>query len=337
MNAAAPVRIRRRSAWNRYDPRHAMQIPFDPPPRTAVRPRLAFVLGSGGVRSIAAVGIAERLAMEGLLPELIVGCSSGALFGATIACGMSGEEALRSATTLWSAELTQQRRWRAYAELVAPRLAGFGADFALRDDSLIAQRVARAFGERRIEELPTPLRVAATDAATGAPVVLASGPLVGALRASMAVPFIFPSVRFEGRDLVDGVISDPLPLSAARDADVIVALGFLGALPRRIDRVSRLFARTSTALINNLMAARCAAAEAGGQRVISIELPLQRRVGLWETGAMPEIHAAGRRAAEARIDEIVAALDATAPKAGDAAGFSRAFVAPAKNPEHRSP
>jgi NTE family protein len=159
-----------------------MKIGFDIPPRPAA-PRLAFVLGSGGVRSIAAVGIADRLAREGIAPDLVVGCSSGALFGATIAVGMTSAEALRSATELWSAELTEQRRWRAYAQLIAPRLAGFDG-FALRDDGLIAQRIARAFGNARLEQLATPLRVAATDAASGHPVVLTRGALVPALRAS---------------------------------------------------------------------------------------------------------------------------------------------------------
>jgi NTE family protein len=61
------------------------------------RPRLALVLGSGGVRSIAAIGIADVLAREGIRPDLIVGCSSGALFGALIAMGMTSDEALRTA------------------------------------------------------------------------------------------------------------------------------------------------------------------------------------------------------------------------------------------------
>ncbi len=60
-------------------------------PPSPARPRLALVLGSGGVRSIAAVGIADRLAREGIHPDLIVGCSSGALFGATIACGTESD------------------------------------------------------------------------------------------------------------------------------------------------------------------------------------------------------------------------------------------------------
>ncbi|MBC8058237.1 MAG: patatin-like phospholipase family protein [Rhizobiales bacterium] len=270
---------------------------------------MAFVLGSGGVRSIAAVGIADRLAREGIAPDLIVGCSSGALFGATLAVGMRSDQALRAATSLWSAELTQQRRWRAYLQLIAPRLAGFGASFAMRDDRLIAARIEQAFGTSLLEDMLTPLRVVATDAANGTPIVLTRGRLVQALRASMAVPFIFASVEVDGRALVDGVISDPLPLAAARDADVIVALGFQGDMPRRVDRASRLVARTSTALINNLMQARTDAARLSGQRVVHVDLNLDRRIGLWETDALPELVDAGRRAAEVILPELVALLN----------------------------
>ena len=285
-----------------------------PSQRTPSTPRLALVLGSGGVRSVAAIGITECLAREGIRPDLVVGCSSGALFGATIALRMASDEALAMATTLWSAELTRQRRWRSYAQLVAPKLAGFDGAFAMRDDRLIADRIGQAFGEQRLEHLPTPLRVAATDAASGNPVVLTRGRLVDALRASIAVPFIFPSVEVDGRRLVDGVLSDPLPVGVASDADVVIALGFTGAMPRRVDRASRLVAQTSTAMINNLMDARVAAVRSTGRPMIDIELQLGRHVGLWETAAMPHLFEAGRRAAEARLPEIVALLEHAAPR-----------------------
>jgi NTE family protein len=117
-------------------------------------------------------------------------------------------------------------------------------------------------------------------------------------------------VEIDGQRLVDGVLSDPLPISAASDADVVVSLGFQGRMPRRVDRLSRLVAQTSTTLINNLMQARTDAAEARGQKVIAIELDLQRHIGLWETSAMPELFEAGWRAAEERLLDIVAALEA---------------------------
>lgn len=270
-------------------------------------PRLALVLGSGGVRSAAALGVHAVLVRAGLTPDLVVGCSSGALFGATISMGLRSAEALQLATGLWTQELTQQRRWRAYAQLVAPRLTRFDEDFALRDDALIRRRLETAFGGLHLEDLAPPLRVVATDAANGASVVLGRGALVPALRASIAVPLIFPGVTIDGRRLVDGVISDPLPIAAARDARTVVALGFEGGMPRRVDRVSRLVGRTTTAMINNLQRARFEAERAAGRNVVSIELAADRRIGLWETRAISHLFEAGQRAAEAQLAQIEAA------------------------------
>lgn len=271
-------------------------------------PRLALVLGSGGVRSVAALGIADVLARHGIRPDLVVGCSSGALFGALIASGTAPAEGLAQARRLWSQELTGQRNWRAYAQLLVPRWTGFDADFAMRRSTRIAERIEAAFGHRRIEALPIPLRIAATDADTGEPVLLTRGPLATALRASMAVPFLFPPVRIDGQRLVDGVVSDPLPVSAALDARVVLTLGFEGRMPRRIDRPSRLVAQVSTSLLNNLMRARLETAAARGQRVLPIMLHLDREVGLWQTNAMADVFEAGQRAATAQLGEIRAAL-----------------------------
>jgi NTE family protein len=278
-----------------------------PPTSTPLRPRqhrLALVLGSGGVRSMAALGIADVLARAGIRPDLVVGCSSGALFGAVLACGWSTPQAVKAVTSMWSEELTTQRRWQALPQLLVPRLAGFSDRFALRDSSLIAQRITQAFAAARIEDLPTTLRIAATDAASGRAVVLSQGELVPALLASMALPFVFAPVRIDGRLLVDGVISDPLPIAAAADAEVLVTLGFEGTMPRRITRPSRLLARVSTAMTNNLMRARIDAAQAAGRCLLPIDVPLNRHVGLWQTEAMPYLFEAGRRAAEARLPEL---------------------------------
>ncbi len=279
--------------------------PPPPPPRP---PRFAIVLGSGGVRSIAALGMCEVLAREGLQPDLVVGCSAGALFGALMAAGHGAEEAVRIATTLWSADVTKQRRWRAIPQMLWPRLGGFDADFALRDDRLVMQRLQQAFGDVQIEDLPLALRVATTDAATGERVVLRSGSLVQALRASIALPFMFKPVHIDGRRLIDGFVADPLPVSAAADATAVLALGFESPLPRRVDGPSRLLAQTTSALTNNLMQARLAEAAAGGLSLLSLVPALQRRVGLFDTAAMPELVDVGRRATEQALPAIRALL-----------------------------
>jgi NTE family protein len=274
----------------------------------APRPRFAIALGSGGVRSIAALGMVQVLMRHGLQPDLVVGCSAGAMFGALIAAGHDADEAVRIATTLWSPEVTRQRRWRALPQMLWPRLGRFDADFAMRHDHRVMERLRQAFGDMQLDGLPLPLRVAATDAATGARVVLRSGSLVQALRASIALPFMFAPVMIDGRRLVDGCLADPLPVSAAADAHAVLALGFQAPMPLRIDGPSRLLAQVSSSLTNNLMQARLAEASAAGQRVLHIEPPLSQRVGLFDTAAMPYLVEAGRRATEAALPAILALL-----------------------------
>jgi NTE family protein len=276
--------------------------------RSIPQHRFAIVLGSGGVRSIAALGMVEVLVREGLRPDLVVGCSAGAMFGALIAAGHDAQEAVRVATTLWSAEVTQKRHWQAIPQMLWPRLGRFDADFALRDDRLVMQRLQQAFGDAQIEGLPLALRVTTTDAGTGERVVLRSGSLVQALRASIALPFMFRPVHIGGRRLIDGVVADPLPVSAAADARTVLALGFESPMPGRIDGPSRMLAQVTSALTNNLMQARLAEAQAGGTRLLSLVPRLERRVGLFDTAAMPYLVDVGRRAAEAALPAIHALL-----------------------------
>jgi NTE family protein len=272
-------------------------------------PRFAIVLGSGGVRSIAALGMVEVLWREGLRPDLVVGCSAGAMFGALIAAGHGAQEAVRIATTLWSSEVTRQRRTGAIAQMLFPRLGRFDEDFALRDDRLILQRLKQAFGDVRLEDLPLHLRVTATDAATGDTVVIRKGSLVDALRASIALPFMFKPMKIDGRRLFDGFTSNPLPVSAAADARLVATLGFASPMPKRIDGPSRLLAQVTSVMTNNLMQARLASARAEGLKLIEIWPHLERRVGLFDTQAMPYLVEAGRRATEEKLSEIQAHLD----------------------------
>jgi NTE family protein len=280
---------------------------------TSTRPRFALVLGSGGVRSIAALGLADVLQREALVPDLIVGCSAGALFGALIAAGHRCDEAVHLAATLWSPDVTRKRRWNAVPRMLLPALCRFDADFSLRDDSPIVARLTQVFGTARIEDLGVPLRIVAADAASGDAVVLTRGNLVQALRASIALPFMFAPVQIDGRRLIDGFVADPLPVGAALDAHAIVALGFEAPMPRRIDGPSRLLAQITSAMTNNLMKARLAAAAAHGPRLLSIIPKLERRVGLFDTPAMPYLVEAGRQAARAHLAEVHA-LVAGAPE-----------------------
>ena len=273
-------------------------------------PKLALVLGSGGVRSIAALGVAEVLWREGIAPDLIVGCSAGAMFGALISMGHATPDALKIATTLWTSEVTRQHRWRAIPQMLWPKLSKFDADFSLRDDRLIRNRLERAFGEVKLEDLRLPLRVTATDAASGDAIVIRSGRIIDALRASIAMPFMFAPHHVEERRVIDGFVSDPLPVSAASDAHTVIAMGFNAPMPQRINGPSRLLAQVTSAMTNNLMNAKLEAAQASGMRLLRISPKLERRIGLFDTEAMPYVVEEGRKATEAMLPTIFKLLNA---------------------------
>ena len=273
------------------------------------KPKLALVLGSGGVRSIAALGVVDVLWREGIAPDLIVGCSAGAMFGALISLGHSATEAVSIATTLWTAEVTKEHRWRAIPQMLWPRLSKFDADFSLRNDRLIRNRLQQAFGDTRLEELQLPLRVTATDAASGDAIVINKGRIVDALRASIAMPFMFAPHYIDGQRVIDGFVSDPLPVSAAQDANAVLALGFDAPMPQRVNGPSRLLAQVTSSMTNNLMRARLAAAESAGMRLLRIEPTLERRIGLFDTDAMPYLVNEGRKATELALPRIYKLLE----------------------------
>lgn len=273
--------------------------------------RLALVLGSGGVKSIAALGVAEVLFEAGLKPDLVVGCSAGAVFGALLACGHAPREAMAMATRLWSRDITSERKPGAWFDLARcgfqrDAKVPFGDRFAMRDDRLIRERLRAAFGATTWDELSCTFRVRATDAHTGGPVTLEHGLVWEALRASVALPFLFAPLRLDGRTLVDGSVCDPLPLSAASDAQAVVAVGFDVPMPKHVRGPTRLATRVTASLTNNLMQAQVAAHQRPNTFVLMPELG--RRVGLFETDAMPYLIEQGRQAARQVLPSLLKSM-----------------------------
>lgn len=270
--------------------------------------RLALVVGSGGVRSIAVLGFAQVLREAGLAPDLLVGCSAGAMASALIATGVGMREGIEVAGTLWTAEVTRQSRRGAVARMLWPRLGGFDSDFSLRRDDLVRARLKQVFGDTQIEQLPVPLRVVATCLETGDNVCIDHGRVVDALRASISLPFLFAPQHLDGQRLVDGFLCDPLPVGAAVDAGLTVAIGFKAPQPKRIDKPQRLLGSITATMTNNLMNARLAAARGQGQQIVEVFPEFERRVGLFDVEAMPHVVAKGREAARQALPQIERAL-----------------------------
>ena len=226
----------------------------------AARSRVALVIGSGGVKCAAALGLQQALHEAGIAVDMVVGCSGGSLYAAVTALGFTLEEAKAATLKLWTREVTAQRNRRALLQLLFPRVFGFSEQWGFREDRLILERLRRAFGERTFADTRIPLHLTATDFRTGEQVVLSQGPLVPAIRASIAVPFIFAPYHVDGRLLVDGFLSDPLPVNVAmrEGASVIVAMGFESPYQTAVRTPARFAFQLSSIMTNNLLRSRFA-------------------------------------------------------------------------------
>ncbi|MGB7037593.1 MAG: patatin-like phospholipase family protein [Xanthobacteraceae bacterium] len=165
-------------------------------------PAIGLVLGSGAARGFAHIGVMRALQAHGIVPDIIVGTSMGALVGGCYATNQL--DALED----WARSLTR-RRIISYLDVT---IGGSGIIGGAR----LAHRLEQSIGDAEIEDLPVRFAAIATEIGTGHEVWLTRGSLVQAMRASYALPGIFAPVHLGGRWLADGALVNPVPVSAAR-------------------------------------------------------------------------------------------------------------------------
>jgi NTE family protein len=273
-------------------------------PRDAKGPRVAVILGSGSVKCAAALGLLRVLQREGIGIDMIVGCSGGSLYAAMIALGHDVAAAEAMTRRLWTRELTGRRNYRSLFSVFLPRLFGFDESFGMVDDTLILDRLKTAFGDATFEKARVPLYLTATDFHTGEQVVFDKGSIVDAIRASIAIPYIFRPWLVNGRVLVDGFMSDPMPVGVAiqRGANIIVTMGFESPYQQKINTPVRFAFQLSSITSNNLMKANFAFHNlAHHTEILPIIPEFKQTIHLFDTDKIPYVIEEGERAAERQV------------------------------------
>lgn len=218
------------------------------------RPRVALVVGSGGVKCAAAVGMWKVLEREGIRPDMVVGCSGGSIYMAAMALGRDAEEAERRSQGMWTG-LFDRVHYRSVLRSLLPRRLGFSERIGLVDDAAVGANIADLFGRKTFADACIPLHIAATDLHSGEKVALSSGSIADAVRASIAMPLLLRPWPVDGRLLIDGGVSDPLPISLAirEGAEIILAMGFARPPMERIDSLLGIANQSMSVAINNLL------------------------------------------------------------------------------------
>lgn len=209
----------------------------------APRPKVGLVLSGGAARGLAHIGVLKALEEQGIKIDAIAGTSMGAVVGGLYASGYKIDELEKLALNIdWQQALSdappredvpfrrkqddrdflvkQKLSFRDDGSLGLPLGVIQGQNLALLLESLLAH----TSDTRDFDKLPIPFRAVATDIANGEKVVFRKGHLPQVIRASMSIPAVFAPVELDGRLLVDGGMTDNIPLDVAREMGVDVAI-----------------------------------------------------------------------------------------------------------------
>ncbi|WP_020561086.1 patatin-like phospholipase family protein [Thiofilum flexile] len=233
------------------------------------RPKIGLVLGGGGAAGLSHIGVIKVLEEQGIPIDVISGNSMGAIVGGLYASGMSVSELEKTARTLdwfklfndtgvYSDQNYQQKQmsggfFSAVSMGVSKRgiklpsglISGQNLMFELRR---LLSPVAHI---NQFDKLPIPFRAVATDIRTGEAVVLKQGNLATAIRASMSIPGLFSPVELNGRLLVDGLVSNNVPVDIARQmgADIVIVSRIPQGKERSLDSALDISLQTMDLLV----------------------------------------------------------------------------------------
>lgn len=249
-------------------------------------PKIALVLGAGSARGLAHIGVLQVLTENNIPFDLIVGSSMGALVGGLYACGTD---------MVMLGKMIHSMDLRVFFDVRLPRM-GFIAGKKM--DSLLSLLTKK----KNFDETLLPLHMVATDLITGDSVVLESGPVADAIRASISVPGVFSPVKKEEMVLVDGAVSNRLPVEVARNrgADMVIAVDVMFGGGKEIN-----IRNTLDVIITSLDIMQRAQFE---QVKELSDVLIQPRVGRFSPRAFDraaQIIALGRQAAEENLENIL--------------------------------
>ena len=267
--------------------------------------RIALVIGSGGIKCAAAVGMWRVLQNEGIEIDSVVGCSGGSLYGSLIAKNGDVNMMQEQSAALWASDIMQG--YTANLKATKDGTLRFTERSGLVDDSVLNATLKGIFGDLSFENLDIPLKIVATEMMTGEKSILSEGGLFNAIRASIAIPIIFPPWEVNGRLLIDGAASDPLPIDVAIQdgADIIIAMGFPLSYRDRFRSMTAVQEQLNSIYMNNILTSTYAFYNLAHHAEIFPIIPeFDRALSMFDVDKIPDVIARGEETTRAQLPHI---------------------------------
>jgi len=267
--------------------------------------QIALVIGSGGIKCAAAIGLWRVLQDENIQVDSIVGCSGGSIYGAAIASRFSTDEMQNLSKILWTSEIMQ-----GYTENLKASKDGtlrFNERSGLVNDAVLNSTLQKVFGETKFSDLHMPFKIVATDLLSGDKVTLSEGNVFDAMRASLAIPIIFPPWEVDGRLLIDGAASDPLPIDVAIQdgAEIIIAMGFPLDYRSRFRSMTAVQEQLNSIYMNNILTSTYAFYNLAHHAEIFPVIPeFDGAVSMFDVAKIPDVIEHGAQAARKQMPHI---------------------------------
>jgi len=277
------------------------------------RKKIALVIGWGSVKCAAALGLLRVLSREGIEVDMVVASGGGSIYGSLFALGYEVEEIVEMNRRLWTHEVTENTNQQAILQIILPGVFRVKDYFNLRDDKLVNARLLEALGSHTFKDTKIPLFISATEYKTGQQVVISEGSIYEAVRATIALPLIFPPLEKDEHLLADGYLSDPLPIGVAiqEGANIILAMGFESISTRRRDSISDYLMHLSGILSNNLLQASYAFYNLTHHAEVLPVIPqFEDEIHMFDTHKIPEIIQVGESEGEKLLPKIYQILEA---------------------------
>ena len=271
---------------------------------TGEKKRVALVIGAGSVKCAAALGLWKVLKREGIEIDMFVGCSGGSLYASTMALGWDVDECEAMTIAMWNRKVTSRRDWRSMLGAFLPKLFKFKGHFGMVHGEPLIRALRTPFGDKTFADTVRPLYIVATELLSGQQATLSSGSIVDAVRASIAIPYIWAPWEVDGKLMLDGCLSAPLPVDVAikEGADVILAMGFESPYPRRIRSATSYAFHVNSIYTNNLYRANYSFHNlAHHAEILPIVPEFGEPVNLFDTHKFAHVIACGARAAEEQV------------------------------------